>query len=66
MVVDGLRIEPGDLIHGDVNGVLSVPTEIAPKLPAEVEKIRAKERDAIDFIASADFDLDSALKRMGH
>ena len=66
VVVDGLRIEPGELIHGDVNGVLSVPTEIAPKLPAEVEKIRAKERDAIDFIASADFDLDSALKRMGH
>ena len=66
VVVDGLRIEPGDLIHGDVNGVISVPTEIAHKLPAEVEKIRAQERDALSLIGSPEFDLDSALKRMGH
>ncbi len=66
VVVDGLRVEPGDLIHGDVNGVISVPTKIAHKLPVEVEKIRAQERDALSFIRSPEFDLDSALKRMGH
>ncbi len=66
VVVDGLQVEPGELIHGDVNGVISVPREIAHKLPAEVEKIRAQEREALGLIASPEFDLDSALKRMGH
>ena len=66
VVVDGLRVEPGELIHGDVNGVISVPREIAHELPAEVEKIRAQEREALSLIARPEFDLDSALKRMGH
>ena len=66
VVADGLRVEPGELIHGDVNGVISVPREIAHKLPAEVEKIRAREREALSLIDSPEFDLDSALKRIDH
>jgi regulator of RNase E activity RraA len=66
VVVDGMYVEPGDLIHGDVNGVITVPLDIAHKLPAEVEKIRALEREAIDFIKSPDFTMDAGLKRMGH
>jgi len=66
VVVDGLYIEPGDLIHCDPNGVLSVPLDIADKLPGEIEKVRAQEREALDFIKGPDFTLDAALKRMGH
>ncbi len=66
VVVDGLYVEPGDLIHGDINGVLSVPRTIADGLPAEVERIRALEREALDFIRGPDFTRDAALKRMGH
>lgn len=66
VVVDGLYVEPGDLIHGDINGVLSVPLNIANQLPAEVEKVRQLEREALDFIKGPDFTLDSALKRVGH
>ena len=66
VVVDGMYVETGDLIHGDVNGVITVPLEIAHKLPAEVEKIRELEREAIDFMKSPDFTMDAGLKRMGH
>ncbi len=66
VVVDGLRVESGDLIHGDRNGVISVPSNIAQKLPAEIDKIRAVEEAAVDLIKSPDFTLDAALKRMGH
>ncbi len=66
VTVDGLYVEPGDLIHCDPNGVLSVPLDIADKLMAEVAKVRAREREAIDFIQGPDFTLDAALKRMGH
>jgi 4-hydroxy-4-methyl-2-oxoglutarate aldolase len=66
VTVDGLHVEPGDLIHCDPNGVLSVPLDVADKLMAEVAKVRALEREAIDFIRGPDFTLDAALKRMGH
>ena len=66
VVVDGMYVETGDLIHGDVNGVITVPLEIADKLPAEVEKIRELEREAFDFMKSPDFTMDAGLKRMGH
>ena len=66
VVVDGMYVEPGDLIHGDINGVLSVPPSIVDRLQAEVEKIRALEREAFAFVRGPDFTRDAALKRMGH
>jgi regulator of RNase E activity RraA len=48
--VAGVRIEPGDLIFGDVDGVVAVPKAIAPKVVARaLEKIVAedKTRDAL-------------------
>lgn len=66
VVVDGLYVEPGDLIHGDINGVLSVPLEIAHLLPEQVELVRRLERQAFEFIRGSDFTLDDALKRFGH
>jgi regulator of RNase E activity RraA len=66
VVVDGMYVEPGDLIHGDANGVVNVPLEAAARLPAEIERIRAGERQEFDFLGGPDFTLDSALKRVGH
>jgi regulator of RNase E activity RraA len=65
VVVDGLPIEPGDLIHCDVNGVLLVPPDIAHLLPDQVEKVRSVERAAFDLIRGPDFSIEAAFKRMG-
>jgi 4-hydroxy-4-methyl-2-oxoglutarate aldolase len=48
--VAGVRIEPGDLIFGDVDGVVAVPKAVAPKVVARaLEKVAAedKTRDAL-------------------
>jgi 4-hydroxy-4-methyl-2-oxoglutarate aldolase len=48
--VAGVRIESGDLIFGDVDGVVAVPKAIAPKVVARaLEKVAAedKTRDAL-------------------
>ncbi len=65
VLIDGLYVEPGDLVHGDVNGLITVPFDIADKLPSELERVRALERKAIDFVQGPDFTLDTALKLMG-
>jgi 4-hydroxy-4-methyl-2-oxoglutarate aldolase len=54
----GLRIEPGDLLHGDRHGILKVPLEIAAEIPAVVQQIQEKEERLIAMCRSADFSLD--------
>ena len=51
--VGGLTIRPGDLIHGDRHGVLTVPPELALKLPAVATVIREKKQQLIDLSRKA-------------
>ncbi|MQA97114.1 MAG: RraA family protein [Streptosporangiales bacterium] len=56
VTVGGLEVSPGDLIHADKHGVLSIPKEIAAELPAAAEKVVAKEQRFLDWVRSEDFD----------
>jgi regulator of RNase E activity RraA len=56
--VGGLKINPGDLLHGDCHGVLSIPLEIAPKLPQVAARLQEKERRLIGLCRAADFSLE--------
>jgi regulator of RNase E activity RraA len=47
--VGGLTIHPGDLIHGDRHGVLTIPPELAMKLPAAARMIAKKKQQVIDL-----------------
>ncbi len=64
-LIDGLLVHNGDLIHADVNGIITIPLEVAEQLPAEIDKVRVDEREIMDAIDSPDFSLESALTRMG-
>jgi 4-hydroxy-4-methyl-2-oxoglutarate aldolase len=56
--IGGLRIAPGDLLHGDRHGVQMIPTEIADRLPAAVARITAHERSLIELCQSPHFSLE--------
>src|SRR5579864_2463332 len=45
--VGGLKIQPGDLLHGDVHGVQSIPLDIAGRVPEVAAQIIAKEQAII-------------------
>jgi len=55
--ISGLRIRPGDLLHGDRNGLLKIPDEIVDLVPDEAERVREEERRILDYVKSADFTL---------
>ena len=50
-----LTVRPGDLIHGDVNGVVAIPTEIADGIPAAAERLMAAEQEIMADTRRADF-----------
>src|SRR6185369_16802135 len=60
----GLRVRPGDLLYGDCHGVLSIPLEIAPDIPAVVDKIVCQERGLIDLCRSSGFSVDKLRKQV--
>jgi regulator of RNase E activity RraA len=47
--VGGLKIQPGDLIHGDRHGILTIPQELAPQLPAVARVLKEKKQQLIDL-----------------
>jgi regulator of RNase E activity RraA len=49
---------PGDLIHGDRNGVQRIPLEIASQVPGTTHKIMRRRQRLIALCRSADFSLD--------
>jgi regulator of RNase E activity RraA len=61
----GLMISPGDLLHGDENGLISIPHEIAHVVAAEGRSVLQKEAAKIDFINSDEFSLDRLAEMSG-
>jgi 4-hydroxy-4-methyl-2-oxoglutarate aldolase len=41
--VGGLKIRPGDLVHGDRHGVQTIPLEVAAKVPAAHEILQRRQ-----------------------
>ena len=56
--VAGLEVRPGDLLHGDRHGVLTVPTEIAAAVPAVAADLHRREQKVIDFCRSSAFSVE--------
>jgi 4-hydroxy-4-methyl-2-oxoglutarate aldolase len=53
--VAGLQIRPGDLLHGDQNGLVRIPMEIAKDLPEIATRLREREKQIIAYCRSAEF-----------
>jgi regulator of RNase E activity RraA len=56
--VGGLWVKPGDLIHADQHGVITIPPEIAPRIPEAVAAVEADERKIISVCQSPEFSAD--------
>ena len=51
----GLWVKPGDLVHADQHGVVTIPPDVAERIPEAVAKVEADERKIIDVCKSKDF-----------
>ena len=50
VMLDGLAVEPGDLLHGDVNGLLMIPAAVADRVADEALRVREYEREVLEFV----------------
>ena len=64
VTVGGLKVRSGDLLLGDVHGVVSVPGEILAEIPAVAAGILERERELMQFCRSRDFSLERLRDRV--
>jgi 4-hydroxy-4-methyl-2-oxoglutarate aldolase len=57
--IGGLKIHPGDLVHGDRHGVLLIPLSIAAEIPKAAAACVAEERSLIEVCQSQALTLDT-------
>jgi 4-hydroxy-4-methyl-2-oxoglutarate aldolase len=63
--IDGCWIRPGELLHGDANGLVVIPAEIADQVADQVDRVRESEGKMIEWLNSPDFDVAALRKRYG-
>ena len=58
VTVGGAKIHPGELLHGDRHGLLTIPAEIASAVPAAAARIELAEEKVIEFCRSGNFSVE--------
>jgi regulator of RNase E activity RraA len=54
--VGGVMVNPGDLLHGDCNGVTTIPNEIASAVAQACQEYMAAETIVLDYLKSGKID----------
>lgn len=61
--IDGVRIEPGDLLHGDINGVTTIPLSIADRVANVARRVREEEAELIAYVNGSNFSVQGLVQR---
>jgi 4-hydroxy-4-methyl-2-oxoglutarate aldolase len=64
--VGGLVVKPGDILHADINGVVSIPPEVLKDLPAAIDAVLENERKVIKELRETGYDLEAHRKSIEH
>lgn len=64
VALSGVRVQPGDLVHGDASGVTTIPLEIADKVYEQCLKVREGELGLRDYAHSRGFTLEGLRARL--
>ena len=63
--IGGMEIQPGDLLHGDENGVVNVPMDIAEPVVEEARKVRETEAKLFEYLGSQSVTLEGLKSHVG-
>jgi len=53
--IGGMDVSPGDLLHGDLHGVINVPLQIATQVPGVAAEVQRDEQKVFEFCRSNSF-----------
>lgn len=62
--IDGLTVSPGDLLHGDLHGVHSIPLAIAAQIPNVAAQMREEEDELRMLCRSPEFSIEKLERKL--
>lgn len=62
VTLEGLVLHAGDLLHGDVNGLVTIPHDVADRVAEEAMRVREYEREVLEFVRTPGLTVDSLRK----
>jgi regulator of RNase E activity RraA len=62
--VAGLTVHPGDILHADCNGVVSIPHEVLDQMPKACEDLFEQERESLKKMAADGTDREKLRHRL--
>jgi len=66
VTVGGLHVRPGDLIHGDSDGVVTVPLEIADRVAEQAARVLELEQEIYDLVMDSGVPLEVVKAKFTH
>ena len=61
VVIDGMTVKPGDILHADVNGVVAIPSEAADQVYDKAKEVAEQEARLFAELRAPDMTLDKLL-----
>jgi len=58
VTVCGMPVQPGEILHGDENGLITVPNVDLDSLKNAVDSVRTSEKRIMDFVRGPEFTID--------
>jgi regulator of RNase E activity RraA len=65
VVIDGMTVRPGDVVHADVNGCLVIPPDVADQVYAKAGEVQQKEGAMFATLRQPGMTLEAHLKSRG-
>jgi 4-hydroxy-4-methyl-2-oxoglutarate aldolase len=62
--IGGLRIGSGDLLHADLHGIQSIPTEVVGQLPAVAQEVMCGEHEFFRMCLSREFSVEDLAAKL--
>ena len=64
VTIGGLEVRPGDLLHGDENGIVKVPLDIAEAVAEQSRLVREREAKFFEYLRSPSVTMEGIVDQM--
>jgi 4-hydroxy-4-methyl-2-oxoglutarate aldolase len=55
VMIAGMQIRPGEIIHGDRDGIVSIPADLADRVPEAARRAMERERKVCEYCSTSGF-----------
>jgi regulator of RNase E activity RraA len=62
--IGGLRISPGDLLHGDLHGVHQIPLSVVAELPSIADRVLRDDHELFELTERKDFSVETLAAKL--